>query len=433
MAGMRKKGDGWHCTFRFQGKRYYFAVGNLTETQAEAKKSEVDETLELIERGRLTIPEGVGLEDFVAAGGKIPAVAARPETITVRQLFDHYLKTHGNGTIEASSLGTARTHLNQVAATLGDRFRIQSFTMIGLQEHVERRRKKGVGPVTLKKEVATLRACWNWAAHGELVKGVFPGRGLRFPKEEEKEPFRTFAEIEAIIAAEKPGEARKEALWHALYLTKPELERFLAHVKQNGTLPWVYPLVVFAAYTGARRSEILRALASDVDLTGGIITIREKKRVVGKRSTRTAPITPRLGEAMREWFGVRPDNPSLFCQAERVSRSKTQRDGPTAVTKDEAHDHFKRTVAGSKWSSLLTNTRRRRSTTYSCRRQVSKQRRFRSAVGFSTISARSTARRSTMPFRRWGPAGLVECSKPSRRRSPPSILERSSRSGSRSG
>src|SRR4051794_32127043 len=352
MAGMRKKGDGWHCTFRFRGKRYYFAIGNLTEQQAKAKSSEVDETLDLIERGRLTVPEGVGLEDFVAAGGKVPAVAARPETITVRQLFDHYLKTHGNGTIETSSLGTARTHLNQVAESLGERFRIQSLTVINLQEHVERRRKKGVAPVTLKKEVATLRACWNWAAHSELVKGVFPGRGLRFPKEEEKEPFRTFAEIEAIIAAEHPDDDRKEALWHALYLTRPELEAFLAHVEQNGTLPWLYPMVVFAAYPGARRSEILRALASDVDLPGGIITIREKKRVVGRRSTRTAPITPKLNQVLRDWLPLRPDGPTLFCQAERVSRSKTKREGPTAVTKDEAHDHFKRTVAGSKWASL---------------------------------------------------------------------------------
>jgi integrase len=352
MAGMRKKGDGWHCTFRFRGKRHYFAIGNLTEQQANAKAAEVDETLDLIERGRLTVPEGVDFEDFVAAGGKIPAVAARPETITVRQLFDHYLKTHGNGTIEASSLKTAKTHLNQVAETLGERFRIQSLTVINLQEHVERRRKKGVAPVTLKKEMATLRACWNWATHGELVKGVFPGRGLRFPKEEETEPFRTFAEIEAIIAAEKPDEARRDALWHALYLTRPELEQFLAHIRQNGTLPWVYPVVVFAAYTGARRSEILRALASDVDLAGGTITIREKKRVVSKRSTRTAPITPKLAEVLREWLLVRPDGPSLFCQAERVARSRTRRDGPTAVTKDEAHDHFKRTVAGSKWETL---------------------------------------------------------------------------------
>ena len=31
MAGMRRKGDGWHCTFRFRGKRFYFAAGNLTE------------------------------------------------------------------------------------------------------------------------------------------------------------------------------------------------------------------------------------------------------------------------------------------------------------------------------------------------------------------------------------------------------------------
>jgi integrase len=352
MAGMRKKGDGYHCTFRFRGKRYYFATGNLTEQQAKAKGSEVDETLDLIERGRLTIPEGVSLEDFVAAGGKIPAVAARPETITVRQLFDHYLTTHGNGTIETSSLKTAKTHLNQVAETLGERFRIQSLTVLNLQEHVERRRKKGVAAVTLKKEVATLRACWNWATHGELVKGVFPGRGLRFPKEEETEPFRTFAEIEAIIVAEKPDEARKDALWSSLYLTRPELEQFLAHVRQNGSLPWIYPMIVFAAYTGARRSEMLRALASDVDLAGGTITIREKKRVVGKRSTRTAPITPKLAEVIREWLAVRPDNSSLFCQAEQVARSRTRRDGPTAVTKDEAHDHFKRTVAGSKWSSL---------------------------------------------------------------------------------
>lgn len=35
-----------------------------------------------------------------------------------------------------------------------------------------------------------------------------------------------------------------------------------------------------------------------------------------------------------------------------MSRSRTRRDGPTAVTKDEAHDHFKRTVAGSKWETL---------------------------------------------------------------------------------
>ena len=45
-------------------------------------------------------------------------------------------------------------------------------------------------------------------------------------------------------------------------------------------------------------------------------------------------------------------SPYLFCQAQHVARSRTKRDRPTAVTKDEAHDHFKRTVEGSKWEVL---------------------------------------------------------------------------------
>jgi hypothetical protein len=111
VAGIRKKGEGCHCTFRFHGRRFYFVVGNVTETQARAKVAEVDETLALIERGRVAIPEGVRLEDFVAAGGKAPVMPLRPNTVSVRQLIDHYLATDANGTIEANSLGTARSHL----------------------------------------------------------------------------------------------------------------------------------------------------------------------------------------------------------------------------------------------------------------------------------------------------------------------------------
>ena len=159
MAGVRKKGDGWYCTFRFQGRRYYFAVGSVSEEQALAKGAEVDETLTLLERGRLIVPEGVALEDFVAAGGKLRLISARPEVITARQLIDHYLQTHANGTVEENSLGTSRSHLNQFAETVGERFRVQSLTLIKLQEHIDRRRKKGVSPVTLKKEVSSVRAC----------------------------------------------------------------------------------------------------------------------------------------------------------------------------------------------------------------------------------------------------------------------------------
>jgi integrase len=59
-------------------------------------------------------------------------------------------------------------------------------------------------------------------------------------------------------------------------------------------------MMAFAAYTGARRSEILRALATDVALASGTVILREKKRVKGRLPHRTAPITPRLAEAIRE-------------------------------------------------------------------------------------------------------------------------------------
>ncbi|HZU36459.1 MAG TPA: hypothetical protein VFA18_11150, partial [Gemmataceae bacterium] len=170
-----------------------------------------------------------------------------------------------------------------------ERFRIQGLTLADLQGHVDRRRQKGVSPVTMKKEISTVRACWNWAVHSSLLKGRSPVAGRGSPRKTEKEPFRTFAEIEAIIAAENPDEERLEVLWESLYLKRPEIEEFLLHVRDRGTLPWVDPMVAFAAYTGARRSEMLRALATDVDLTGRVVIVREKKRVKGKRSTRTAP------------------------------------------------------------------------------------------------------------------------------------------------
>lgn len=111
-------------------------------------------------------------------------------------------------------------------------------------------------------------------------------------------------------------------------------------------------MVALAAFTGARRSEMLRMPDADADLVAGVVTIREKKRVKGRRSTRNAPITTKLTQVLRDWLAVKPEGPHLFCQSERVARSKKKRASPTAVTGDEAHDHFKRTVGGSKWSVM---------------------------------------------------------------------------------
>ncbi len=64
------------------------------------------------------------------------------------------------------------------------------------------------------------------------------------------------------------------------------------------------------------------------------------------------PLSPFLVGVLREWLRVHPGGQHLFCQAAEVAHSKTRRSAPTPVTRDEAHDHFRRTLAGSKWAVL---------------------------------------------------------------------------------
>jgi hypothetical protein len=143
--------------------------------------------------------------------------------------------------------------------------------------------------------------------------------------------------------------------------------------------PWIYPLFCAAAHTGARRSELLRTEVTDVDFGAGTLLIREKKRSRRQRTNRHVSLTPFLMDVLKGWLAVHPGGRFLFCQAGTVARSrkrslttghkgektrKSSLKGRKAgvrvrqslevapVTKDEAHDHLRRTLAGSKWESL---------------------------------------------------------------------------------
>jgi integrase len=169
------------------------------------------------------------------------------------------------------------------------------------------------------------------------------------------------------------------ALWDCLYLRKEEVVKVLEHVKGNATAAWLYPMVATAAHTGARKSELLRMEVADVDLEGGTILVREKKRSRKQRTTRRVSLTPFLKGVLSDWLAVHPGGKHLFCQAGLVARSKKRsrttghkgektrasslkarmatvrsrgEQAAAAVTKDEAHDQFKRTLAGSKWEVL---------------------------------------------------------------------------------
>jgi integrase len=185
-----------------------------------------------------------------------------------------------------------------------------------------------------------------------LVTGTFPHRGLKYPKTTEKPPFRTWDEIERQIQMGNLGTAEQRDLWDCLYLTPPQIEELLAFVKDHANHDFLYPMFVFAAHTGARRSEMLRALIADIDFIDETVLIREKKRARGQRTNRRVPLSAFLVEVLREWLKCHPGGQSLFCHSLEVVRSRKTRVEYEPITRDESHDHFQRTVAGSKWKVL---------------------------------------------------------------------------------
>src|SRR5205807_8056755 len=122
-----------------------------------------------------------------------------------------------------------------------------------------------------------------------------------------------------------------ERIWDCVYRRPEEVAAVLEWVKARPVSPWVYPMFVFAAYTGARRSEVVRALPSDVDLAAAVVTIREKKRDKKRLTTRRVPLSPFLTEVLADWMSKRASGRTLFCKM----------DGKD-ITPREAHNYFQR-------------------------------------------------------------------------------------------
>lgn len=328
MASIQRKGDSYYCQFYHLGRRHTVTIGAVTPTEAEAFAGKVDYLLLRLRQRLIQIPPGVSIVDFVNHDGHVPEViASAPMRISFAELKSQYLQTHRIGALEDNTLLTLEVHLNHLQKTLGPNFPLPELRLGDLQRHVNRRancrglRGRRLSPDTLKKEIASFRAAWNWAERTGLVTGRFPNSGLVYPKSDEKPPFQSMAEIERRVARSQLTKAEIASFWECLFLTGSEVEELLDHVSEKASHAWLYPMVAFAAHTGARRSEMLRAQVGDVDMNGMTVLIREKKRNSGKRTTRRVPISDRLALALRDWIGVHPGGSDLFSWAARSSGS----------------------------------------------------------------------------------------------------------------
>lgn len=340
MAWIQKFPSSYHIAFRLNGTLVKRSLHTNSETEANTRLTRLEENLRLIASGRIDIPDDADPVEFLLADCKIAQKPAFKKPHSLASLCTHFFASIPNGNIEANTLKTMKIHTRHLRRHLGDRFSVRSLNLEDLQGYVSKREKekglrgKGVGPTTIKKELTTFCTIWSWAVEMGHLKGAFPRKGLRLPKVEEKPPFQTWAQIQSQINEGDFTEDEQSQLWDCLFLDLKQIKELVDFVEQTAHHPVLFPMIATAAHTGARRSELIRSLRSDLD--EDTFLIRERKRVKGRQTTRRVPLSSHLKTILDDWLKIHPGGKHTFCL-----------NGP--MTPNQAHDHFKRTLAGSKW------------------------------------------------------------------------------------
>jgi hypothetical protein len=179
MATLQHRSGSYRLLFQYEGKQQTLTIGPITLVEARQWKGKAEHLLMRLKQRMLEVPIGCSINDFILHEGKPPALPnlTKARNTTLDQLREAYLKVFSNGAIESNTLATATIHLDHIEGTLGKAFPLPALTLAKLQEHIDRRRK-AVAPVTIKKEIDTFRAVWNWGQRNNHVTGVFPSAGL---------------------------------------------------------------------------------------------------------------------------------------------------------------------------------------------------------------------------------------------------------------
>jgi integrase len=350
--------------FHYGGQCYTRSCQTEKENEAHRLKALVDETLSLLNTGRQVMPEGVtdpGV--WIMSGGKLdkkPIVEAPCYTL-LNEVCDAYLASQLDKA--DTTLESERLHIRHLKRLLGERARLGDLTLDTLQAYVGARVKEKakqdrlVSGSTVKKELTTFMQVWDWARQRGIVKKICHFKdpnnprkwAVNLPKPDEAGKFMTWAEIERRISRGGLTAQERKDLWKYLFLDERQVAALLAHVREHAQHPFIYPMFVMAACTGARRNEICRSWIDDFKFDDNVVTVRERKRRKDMASTtRDVPMRTKLRDTMQDWFARHPGGKSTITPPLSVPRRKPKV-AFDELTREEAHHHFKQTLVGSRW------------------------------------------------------------------------------------
>lgn len=349
MAFVEQRGKSFRLTLRGDdGRLIRHPLSTRDKDEAEEIRLRFERRLKLYEAGDLVVPDGTELIPFLI-DGKQP-MKAKPVTpvVTLSELFRRYNAEVSPQGKEGVTRCTESHHLAHLLRLMGPSQAVSTINTAVLQRYVDRRSRErgrrggGVAQVTIRKELATLRMISNWAVHREIIAHPIRLTGMAFSKSRPKHPFQTMEQVCRQVDRGGLSEMEVDELWDSVFLTRSQIDQLLEEVSALETSPYVYPMFVFAAMTGARRSEMLRSRIDDFDFEGGFVRIREKKRDVSRVVTfRTVPIAPLLARLMKDWFARHPGGQHTLTA-----------NGTGSLGLQTAAWAFRGTLAGTRWEKL---------------------------------------------------------------------------------
>ena len=341
----------FQVAFRFGGKRFLRSLDTTDEKVAQKHLANVRDALKGIKAGWIAVEPDCSADDIwakVFSGGRVEKKHTVKEAKTLGNVIDEYVANCPDDAKEASSLATERTHFKRFCLIIGRDTAIGRIDVAEIESYIRQRQKqKGlhgrkIAAATIRKELATFSQFWNFAAQRGYVTGTNPVKAARKPKPDADLPFQTWEQIEKTIRRSSTMTDSEKALhWSCLYLAEDEIMDLLSHIRTGE--PLAYFAIAFVAFTGCRRSEMMRATVADVDFASASIRIREKKKSRSLNTTyRSVRLHPKLATILKAYLRSHHDGGQVMFP---------NGDGEPLTVK-QVDLLFKRAVATSRWSVI---------------------------------------------------------------------------------
>lgn len=339
MAELLLKNSNYYVRFRLHGRAYKKSLQTQDEKQALAAQNITELALHRIRTGQLLLPADANPGDFVVSGGAITS-SVRKTHPSLRKLVDEFVEAQ-KLLVAESWHNTLQIHLRHFLAYLGSKADApcQQVGHRHIEGYLSARLAKRSSD-TVKMERATLVRFFSWAVRQDYYS-ISPAKDLEPIKASgDRSPFRTTAQIEAII---KRGGLESDAtlkLWDTLYLTPREIGQILELARKYATTDYAHLLHAIPAYTGIRRGELLRLRWVDIDLDERSLTARSKKQSRQRlETTRHIEIHPELAIVLQKWKKKRPQGQFVVCKEDAIE----------PLTLDEAKYAFWQPLNNTPW------------------------------------------------------------------------------------